>query len=130
MLRLCRALDLKFGEGNTFKPEGISNGCLLWANWPGRIDVKAHKCVRLHGDGYHNWPWMSADAMTAWLGDHEVTAKAGRYTTFLKAFDTAPAWTRDELLGLQQCLEETHKCEVCACHPLFDRRSTAARRSV
>ncbi len=49
MLRLCRALDLKFGKGNTFKPEGISDGFIPWANLPCKMDAKTCKCVRLSG---------------------------------------------------------------------------------
>ena len=130
MLRLCRALDQKFGEGNTFKPEGVGGGFLLWADWPGRIDDKAYKCMRLSGVEYHKWPWVSADAMTTWVGNHEVAAKAGRYTTFLKAFDTAPAWTRDELLGVQQCLEETHSCKVLCMPAAFRQPKRTPKRDV
>jgi hypothetical protein len=108
MIEVCRALEMHFGDGNVFVPEGITDGFILWADWPGKIDGTAYKCMRhsRSDSGARAWPWVAADAMTTWVGSEEVALAAGKYSTFLKAFNTAPAWTVNELQTIKECLQE------------------------
>ena len=40
MVELCQLLDMRFGDGNVFVPEGISDGFILWVDWPGNPPTK------------------------------------------------------------------------------------------
>jgi hypothetical protein len=108
MIEVCRALEMRFGDGNVFVPEGITDGFILWADWPGKTEERAYKCMRhsCSSSGARSWPWVAADAMTTWKGNEEIALAAGKYSTFLKALDTAPAWTAEELRIIKECLQE------------------------
>ena len=109
MVKLCQLLDMRFGDGNVFVPEGISDGFILWVDWPGKsAHEMAYKCIRQHGENRNEgrWPWVVKDAKTAWAGNIDIALTPGKYSTFLKSFYTAPAWTVDELRIVKECLEE------------------------
>ena len=113
MVALCLDLNKEFEkEGCMFEPEKITDGFLVFTNYK----LGDYKCMRLHTrNGGGLWPWVPKDVMTSWEDDetvifrkHEVlegssTAfgvqqfKNEGHHTFLKAFDSAPAWTRGEL---------------------------------
>ena len=107
MVRLCLALERKFGDGNVFEPDRIGDGFIKWAAWPGKKSDQAYKCMRACCSKAftESWPFVPDDAMTTWAGDYDVALGAGHYDTFLKAFYTAPAWTVDELYCIKECLE-------------------------
>jgi ABC-type nitrate/sulfonate/bicarbonate transport system substrate-binding protein len=114
MLTLCRALEQRFGDGSKFQPDGVGGGFIKWSKWPGQTEAHGYKCMRLGTN--HAWPFV-ADVAT-WVGNNEVIVKEGKsYSTFLKAFDAAPAWTEEELATVAQCLEE-----VCGFVMLESRR--------
>jgi hypothetical protein len=115
MIRLCRALEKLFGDGNVFVPEGIGGGFILWADWPGRKEQRDYKCMRLMSN--YSWPWVHKDCMTTWVNSEDIVIAKGANskTTFLKAFHNAPAWTLKELNVFKTCLEE-HGFKV-ACMP-------------
>jgi hypothetical protein len=106
MIRLCRALEQRFGDGNVFTPEGIGGGFILWADWPGRKEQREYKCMRLMSND--SWPWVEKDCMTTWVGSEDIVIAKGAQpkTTFLKAFHNAPAWNLKELNFFKTCLEE------------------------
>ena len=112
MVSLCCDLELQFQkEGYAFEPDAIGDGFIKFANYAG----DDYKCMRLHeGSSEHNWPQIPTDVMTAWIGDETIiikqtcrkSQKSNRplalhkhqrhHTTFLKAFNGAPAWTTQE----------------------------------
>jgi hypothetical protein len=104
MVSICRLLEQRFGDGNVFVPEGIGGGFILWADWPGRLDQKDYKCMRLMCNS--SWPWVHKDCMTTWGKSEDIVIAKGPYDTFLKAFRNAPAWTLQELDVFKTCLEE------------------------
>jgi hypothetical protein len=107
IINICKDLGRMFGPGNEFRPEPIGNGFLIWTEWPGK-DEEGYKCMRLFatdGGRHYSWPWIDPDVMEKWEGDHEQVVPKGKYRTFLKAFRTAPKWTRKELATVKECLE-------------------------
>jgi hypothetical protein len=108
MVRLCRSLETRFGDGNVFKPDAVGGGFIHWASWPGKTEGdEAYKCIRqCPRDSDNEWPWVERDAMTSWVGNQEVALEPGRYDTFLKAFYAAPAWTADEMRVVRRCLAD------------------------
>jgi hypothetical protein len=114
VVKLCRMLADRFGEGNCFEPEAIGGGFILWGQWPGKTDSE-YKCMRASGalGSRKYWPYVKPDAITSWVGDHTVVIDNGTFSTCLKAFDGAPAWTLSELQIVKECLEE------CSDHKVF-----------
>ena len=108
MVKLCRKLEARFGDGNSFEPHAVGNGFIHWTEWPGKTEGRAYKCMRQWPtQGTRNeWPIVDRDAMTSWVGSKDVALKSGKYTTVLKAFYAAPAWTMDELHTIKECLED------------------------
>ena len=103
VVQLCLSLQAKFGEGNIFRPEGIGGGFIQWVDWPGLNGDEAYKSMRICKN--ENWPNVHEDAMSTWVGDQSPAIGAGKYGTFLKAFNKAPAWTKCELKMFKSCLE-------------------------
>ena len=108
MVKICRSLEERFGEGNVFEPEAIGDGFIKWVDWPGKYGERPYKCMRQFGDGSIGckWPWVPSDVMTTWVGNDEIALEPGKFVTFLKAFRTAPGWTDAELHIFKECLEE------------------------
>ena len=106
IINICKDLGRMFGPGNEFRPEPIGAGFLIWTEWPGR-DEEGYKCMRLFAiDGKpYSWPWIDADVMEKWEGDGTQVVTKGKYITFLKAFNTAPKWTKGELDIVRGCLK-------------------------
>ena len=106
MVKLCRSLETRFGDGNIFKPDAVGGGFIHWMSWPGKTEgEEAYKCIRqCPRDTDNEWPWVDIDAMSSWVGNQEVALEPGRYDTFLKAFYAAPAWTAYELSVVRRCL--------------------------
>jgi hypothetical protein len=113
VVKICRALEKRFGEGNVFAPEGVGGGFIEWVDWPGRDGKKAYKCMRQwrRDHGHATWPWVSEDAKTEWVGNEDVALEDGKYGTFLKAFYAATEWTPNELRIVKECLENAD-CKV------------------
>jgi hypothetical protein len=107
VVRLCRSLETKFGEGNVFRPEGIGGGFIEWVSWPGLNKKMAYKSMRIlrRAKNTWEWPWVDEDAMSIWVGNYETAIGAGTHGTFLKAFYEAPAWTQQELDIFAECLK-------------------------
>ena len=134
IVNLCRSLEARFGDGNVFKPERVSDGFIHWVDWPGRSrnpEAKAYKCMRhyprMGGGGSRSWPIVSTDAMTTWVGSQDVAVTPGEYGTFLKAFYTAPAWTMDELHIVKECLEDEGFKVMCL--PSLDKAERKRKRA-
>ena len=109
IVKLCRMLGERFGEGNAFEPEASGSGFLLWRQWPGKDDSQSgYKCMRASGDPVWavRWPHVKADVMTSWEGDDTVVIEDGKFSTCLRAFGSAPAWTLRELRIVKECLQE------------------------
>ena len=108
LVKLCRSLETRFGDGHAFKPHAVGNGFLHWASWPGKSEERTYKCMRQWPmPGTRNqWPIVTMDAMTSWVGNQEVALQPGKYYTFLKAFYAVTAWTDDELCIVKECLED------------------------
>ena len=104
---LYNSTEYKFG------PEPITEGGILWINWPGKTDNQ-YKTMRLHGrnDSIEKWPWIKGDEHNTWKNNNTIlmikSTKANKYlnvgttmqghsSTFLKAFQGAPSWTLEEL---------------------------------
>ena len=124
IVEMCKDLGEEFGPGNSFRPEGICDGFLIWTEWPGK-DKDGYKCMRLFRDHHadyleeqkalrtkpfrytrveYKWPWIDEDVMETWKENHDVVIPIGKYRTFLKAFETAPRWTREELDVVRQVM--------------------------
>ena len=129
MVKLCRSLETRFGDGNVFKPDAIGNGFIHWVSWPGKTEDPAYKCIRqCPRDTDNEWPWVNQDAMTSWVGNQEVALEPGRYDTVLKAFFDAPAWTADELRVVRRCLGEVGINVMLA--EVTKKRKRAASRGI
>jgi hypothetical protein len=133
MVKLCRSLETRFGDGNIFKPDAVGGGFIHWSSWPGKTEgEEAYKCIRqCPRDTDNEWPWVDPDAMTSWVGNQEVALKPGRYDTFLKAFYAAPAWTADELRVVRRCLGDVgvNVADVRCKHVANKRKRAASQCS-
>ena len=101
MVRLCRDLDEAFDS--RFEPEPIGNG---FVRWHGAGEYKSMRLFRSPDprSAHYRWPWVPLDVMQAWEHSERVLIPKGKYTTCLKAFDSAPAWTKEELRKFELCL--------------------------
>ena len=130
IVKLCRSLESRFGDGNIFKPDAVGGGFIHWASWPGKTEgEEAYKCIRqCPRDTDNEWPWVDPDAMSSWVGN---PLKPGRYDTFLKAFYAAPAWTADELRVVRRCLGDVgvNVADVRCKHVAKKRKRAASRGS-
>ena len=104
---LCENLNAEFGTGNIFEPEPITDGFLIWKSWPSK-KPGSYKCIRLKSKdaGDYRWPWINpATYRIEWNASADILIPAGKYTTFLKALDSAPSWTKNDLQKVQVHLE-------------------------
>ena len=105
-VRLCRALEEKFGPGNLFSPHA-SRG-LVWTDWPGRDPTSyAIKSITFlpFEDSTLVWPQLiDSIANSSWIGDQTVIFGKGRYSTYLSALDVP--WTIRELTSVKELLED------------------------
>ncbi len=115
IVKICRSLEARFGPGNVFEPEAITDGFIAWKNWPERNEeVDAYKCIRCspintcgaRGQQSNKWPWVDSNVMTTWNGNQDVAFKTGRYATFLKALHNVEPWSQTQLRTVQECLTE------------------------
>ena len=118
MVNICNDLTDKFDGKYQFEPEPICDGFIYIKN----LDYKS---MRLY---YFDNPYVSKNVMEDWKDNNDIFVKKttdnkfkGRrknyingklypdgcnyYSTMLKAFDEAPAWTIDELLKIKEVLK-------------------------
>jgi hypothetical protein len=103
ILLLCDYLNTNF-EGITFKPEGITEGGIVYhTNIP-----RYYKSFRLDiRNDVGKWPWIRDDVMDEWRSNNDIIIYKGKVIDpFLKAFYDAPSYTHQELeiweIGLEQ----------------------------
>jgi hypothetical protein len=90
-------------------PEPITEGGFKFTG--GRYDGEFYKTMRHHISAHKdhitgfNWPWIKDTTQEEWrVSDEEFISTGYHATTWLKAFQDAPAWTRDELLAIKDVL--------------------------
>lgn len=109
LLRVCSDLTRIFNECyNTkdylFEPERITEGGILWANWPGK-DSEGYKSMRIR---FHHYPGVDENfgvepvtlfSLPDFTGQRIVKCDKSRklMSTFLKAFRSAPPWNMEEI---------------------------------
>lgn len=120
MVNICNDLTEKFDNKYQFEPEPITDGFLYIKNLK-------YKCMRL--SCFHA-PWVNRNVMEEWKDNNDIFVKKttddkfkGRrknygntekgnpngynyYSTCLKSFYDAPAWTYDELKTIKEVLEK------------------------
>ena len=115
-IRIVNRIGDVFGDGWVFEPEPISEGGIVIKNWPGRT-TEMYKSMRFHYsiEGQH-WSWPTIfleDPCEEWRGSIDVVwpalsprVRKDWCTTFLKAFNFAPAWTVAEITTIAGVLAE------------------------
>lgn len=109
---LCGLLNKLFNEKfNTneycFEPEPITEGGIIFKNWPNKTSEQ-YKSFRFgpRNDNMGKWPKIEEDVLQKWKTTQPVVVFTGGNTpTTLKAFDTAPSWTIEELKLFEKALE-------------------------
>ena len=96
----CVIASSELGDGYNLKPEPITEGGILFVDWPGKKENnKGYKSVRLN----MRWLWINEDGSPSNSLNNNPDAPVGpnsyndRMCTFLKAFYGAPCFTRTEL---------------------------------
>ena len=79
-----------------FEPEPISEGGIRM-----KSDGKPYKTIRLC---VKNWPWLKPGAEIEL--DRKLTCEKNIMYTFLKSFDGASPWTKDEIKCIELIFEE------------------------
>ena len=116
LLLLCNLLNNEF---NTFykstlykfEPECISEGGIIWAEYPNKI---GYKSIRLFLNSY---PWITKIYDDPEIIIHNIDNKNCSYEgkkiqTFLKSFDNAPKWTVEELAIFNKCFTNIDLLEI------------------
>lgn len=121
LAHLCDLVAEKTYNAIQIQPEGVTEGGLLFVDWPGkRYNMyKSMRFVLL--DGNIHWPWITPDTYDNWKNPEipseniftpyksdsmdNKTPKT-RIAFFLKAFYGAPCFTQSELMIVASCLKE------------------------
>jgi hypothetical protein len=86
-----------------FKPEPISEGGIVFSNFPGYGDGK-YKSMRIFISQYGEYGIIGDDVMDKWKNNNKILCDKGEtIDTFLKSFDGAPLWTIEELTIFEKC---------------------------
>lgn len=95
---LCINLEKAFGNGYKFEPEPITEGGIVFKNWPGKTD-NMYKTMRICFYYHGKWPWINNDQITTWMNNPSIKllSKGTEIQTFLKSSNGAPQWNIDEL---------------------------------
>jgi hypothetical protein len=103
MVSIIDQLHVTFGPGYSFAPEAISEGGILFTDWPGRQEGE-YKTLRIQlFKSAIAWPYISDTTLTEWRAGLETIIFLKGFNkylegrTFLKAFHGAPCWTLAEL---------------------------------
>jgi len=111
IITICNLLNsnCEYSDLCEFTPEGITEGGILY-NFKDEFDKKWYKSVRLcvnFGASGGEWYWVNKDVMTEWCDNNEIIFKENiTFTTFLKSFHGAPAFTLDELKIWEECFKQ------------------------
>jgi hypothetical protein len=104
IINLCDLLNAidEFKDLYTFEPEPICEGGIIY-NFKNEKDCNKYKTVRFHS-GRLDWPYVNRKELDKWRDSSEIIFdKNIKIRTHLKAFDYAPAFTRDELKIWEEC---------------------------
>ena len=100
-VRLCGALERRFGDASTFQPEAITEGGILRKDWPGFNDTTMYQSIRLCA--YDTWPWLPC-------ADPEAVTvpifKADEACVLNLKSASASLWTKADVQLILQCLTE------------------------
>ena len=99
--RACGVAMEQLGEGYVLEPEGISEGGVVFASWPGKKDRGAYKSVRFHG--LRNWPFLQDTSDDTPI---ELDGSRTHLDFFLKAFYGAPPFTVHELAAVASAIAD------------------------
>ena len=123
MVNICEELKERTDEANLepakkadFRPQAISEGGIHYCHEreydSDDCEFKQRKSFRIGFNsseyGTHNWPWLNEETvMTDWRDSTNVIMKKGQWTkTWLKAWEPAPMFTRQELKIIFEVLEK------------------------
>ena len=104
VVKTCAKLE-ELMPGCKFAPEAIREGGIEMIDWPGK--TKGYKSIRL---GIENWPWLTdgtPNVSGVKLEQRYKNLPEGQFATYLKAFDGAPGWKKDEIDTVRRCMEDT-----------------------
>ena len=87
-----------FDQDFVFEPEGITEGGILFRDWPGKKD-REYKSMRLN---IENYPFIVGGQVPQGI---YLRFRPGS-STFLKALYGAPTWTVEELRIWTECFAE------------------------
>ena len=114
LVKICLKLEEKFGEGYEFEPEAISEGGILWKNYPGKTR-KMYKTLRFRSGGVR-FPFVNSSVMEEWKGNSEIVFKSGsRIGTFLKSFHNSPEWTDKDINTFKHVFSQDSKSKTKLC---------------
>ncbi len=101
-IAMCELLVEQYGDGFEFRPEGISEGGIVFHNYPNKGDT--YKTMRIQFWNGVSWPWIHSNVMEEWKNSDDVVLDQGiKLGTFLKSFRGAAPWTLRELHIFAQC---------------------------
>lgn len=107
-IKIIDEINAAFGEGYEFDLEPITEGGIIWRQWPGKLPghFKTFRlCIR-------DWPDIAPSWKIIWQNNTEVVLKSGEiHFTTLKAFYGAPAWTMEEVEKFRSVLAK-HGLEI------------------
>jgi hypothetical protein len=102
IITICKVLNSKYSDCE-FTPEKITEGGIVYTF----KDKKWYKSVRLcvnYGETRGMWYHVNNDVMTEWCNNNEIIFKENiTFSTVLKSYHGAPAFTRDELNIWEEC---------------------------
>jgi hypothetical protein len=131
LVSICHALETEYGDGYKIHPEDISEGGIVFRDYPLDIDRYGYKCFRFSGNCWcqrERYPWIDRDnpfsslldiqpvvvinrntecsgSATGRKATKSVRTRKNKFNFCLKAFNGAPVWTFDDLDKFKKCLE-------------------------
>lgn len=109
IINIINKLHEIFGNEYIFEPEPISEGGIVFKEWPGK--QKTHyKSFRLRCNN-GKWPHINENVIKEWTEKESFVIWHGEGTkinlgSYLKAFYGAPKWTKDEIYKFTVALAE------------------------
>lgn len=113
-INLCYELENEFNDYYStdkykFSPERISEGGIIYNNFNDNSHYKTmrffltdkYSCTKRSLYGF-----VTENIMDEWINDSSILIKSESYIgTYLKSFNQAPQWTKDELNIFKKCFE-------------------------
>mgnify|MGYP006427551089 CR=1 FL=1 len=103
IILMCDFLKEKYGAEYDFIPESISEGGIVFSDFPEKHMYKhAYKTIRFNIPSL--WPWLPPNAYTVWQNDNEILIpKNTLFTIDLRCFRGASDFNDGEISIVESC---------------------------